>query len=526
MNRRSITGFTGLNRKRCFRTRIFHIIKGEFNPNSFVMVKVLYILAVTMLIFSCQKEYSCEGCTETSLLAPIAAAGPDQEIDLPLDSVMLDGSGSNDPDGVIREWLWSKISGPASFLFSGTSSPGTTVKNLTAGVYEFALRVRDDDGLSSADTLVIRVRDPFQPNRPPVANAGPDLTIFLPVSSGYLDGSSSFDPDHNITDYLWRGLSGPASFSIGNPGTAVTQVTSLVQGVYEFELQVTDAGGLSSKDTVHITVSPVQPPCADCRIAFVSRRDGNPEIYVSTADGATIRRLTYSGGTDEWPAWSPDGTKIAFSSDRSGATEIYVMEADGSNVTRTNFKGWSPAWSPDGTKILFTAVHNGSSGIWLGNVSSGQATLFFDRPGWEDYPAWSPDGSKITLVSDYIGYDLVWDIYTINSDGSGFTALTGNLFDQRDYLVPRWSPDGTKISLLIQWVSTINEVGLMNTDGSGLITLRSDAAPGGSRCWSNDVAKIVYTSLFGSRRDDSWVSANGTAWGTIIEDGWNADFQR
>jgi hypothetical protein len=46
---------------------------------------------------------------------PTAVAGPDQVITLPTDSVSLDGMTSNDPDGTISEWLWKKISGPASF---------------------------------------------------------------------------------------------------------------------------------------------------------------------------------------------------------------------------------------------------------------------------------------------------------------------------------------------------------------------------------------------------------------------------
>ena len=40
-------------------------------------------------------------------------------------------------------------------------------------------------------------------NRPPVANAGPDQTIILPVNSVTLDGSASTDPDGTITSYKW-----------------------------------------------------------------------------------------------------------------------------------------------------------------------------------------------------------------------------------------------------------------------------------------------------------------------------------
>jgi len=75
----------------------------------------------TIVFSSCQKELSCEECKDKNK-SPIAIAGPDQVITLPTDSISLDGSASSDPDGTIREWLWTKISGPASFNIDNTVS--------------------------------------------------------------------------------------------------------------------------------------------------------------------------------------------------------------------------------------------------------------------------------------------------------------------------------------------------------------------------------------------------------------------
>ena len=81
------------------------------------------------------------------------------------------------------------------------------------------------------------------------------------------------------------------------------------------------------------------------QIAFVSNRDGNPEIYVMDADGGNLRRLTNNPARDYAPSWSPDGKRIAFISDRDGharrripglfTSEIYVMDADG-GINRTS----------------------------------------------------------------------------------------------------------------------------------------------------------------------------------------------
>ena len=90
------------------------------------------------------------------------------------------------------------------------------------------------------------------------------------------------------------------------------------------------------------------------RIAFVSDRDGNKEIYVMDTDGQNPTNLT-NNDSDDWNAvWSPNGRRIAFISNRDGNWQIYVMDADGSNPTRfaktsTNYHespAWSSRWQP------------------------------------------------------------------------------------------------------------------------------------------------------------------------------------
>ena len=67
------------------------------------------------------------------------------------------------------------------------------------------------------------------------------------------------------------------------------------------------------------------------RIAFVSLRDGNKEIYIMDGNGENVRRLTNNRASDDAPSWSPNGQEIAFVSNRDGNKEIYVMDANGKN---------------------------------------------------------------------------------------------------------------------------------------------------------------------------------------------------
>jgi dipeptidyl aminopeptidase/acylaminoacyl peptidase len=376
----------------------------------------------------------------------------------------------------------------------------------------------DKSNQSQAEAAAARRGGPNK--NPPVANAGNDITIILPTNTVNLNGSAS-DADNNITSYLWTKISGPSSFSIANANALQTQVTNLVQGVYQFELKVTDKTRLVDKDTVQVTVnaqSTQPPPCTTCKIVFVSDRDGNSEIYSCNADGSNIIRLTNDPSDDGQPVWSPDNTKIAFISDRSGTPELYIMNADGSNVVQRTFSGsysQYPTWSPDGTKIAFS-----SYGIFVIDAAGGSPSLLYEGWEYQNHPAWSPDGAKIAFTSVF--YDGRFDYYdylgigTINSDGTGYTLLAG--VDNNWFQHPNWSPDGAKLSFV-----TGNSVAGINWDGSGFAIIRNgDVAYGSRTSWSADGTTIAYTSM---SADVSWVSADGSASGIIITNGWDADWQ-
>lgn len=91
-------------------------------------------------------------------------------------------------------------------------------------------------------------------NHPPVANAGTDVIVVWPADSATLDGSASVDPDNNLKAYRWQKIEGPSAGRLSRPDAATVRVTKLIQGQYAFELMVTDAGGLSSRDTMKVNV--------------------------------------------------------------------------------------------------------------------------------------------------------------------------------------------------------------------------------------------------------------------------------
>jgi len=209
------------------------------------------------------------------------------------------------------------------------------------------------------------------------------------------------------------------------------------------------------------------------KIAFVSDRDGNNEIYVMNADGTGVTRLTNDRADDVDPAWSPDGRRIAFAKDG----QIHVMNADGSGVTNltSDFSvNRGPAWSPDGRRIAFHSDRDADGNFVIFEIytmaADGTVPIrLTDLPGDHSSAAWSPDGRTIAFVCQDFSSASARQICAMNADGTDVRVLTDNARDQRD-ADPSFSPDGRKIVFTRTGYGYDGkaEVVTMNPDGSDL----------------------------------------------------------
>ena len=184
-------------------------------------------------------------------------------------------------------------------------------------------------------------------------------------------------------------------------------------------------------------------------IAFVSLRDGNPEIYVMLADGTQQTRLTYAPGGDWRPAWLPDSRHLVFTSDRSGSNDIFLVtvpeplpsaadeeprltpvvsgpsdqrdpavNADNEVVFLAGSPESAALYTADLTTYL-DAEQNGQANVTTSTMPSTGTALFPDTHRAMAHPGWLPDGRVI-----------------FSMDGGIYAALPYAQPDQFEELVP------------------------------------------------------------------------------------------
>lgn len=197
---------------------------------------------------------------------PIADAGPDQSLDVPVTQpVNLDGSASSDPNNDTLTYSWSLTSpaGSGAVLSGASTATPSFVPDLD-GDYTGTLIVNDGTFSSVADSVLISIRV----DDPPTANAGVDQLAFTnaPVT---LDGTGSTDDLTLSTSltYAWTITNKPtgSNTTLSGASTAAPTLTPDLAGNYAIELIVTDASSQSSVgDEVLISASvPNAAPTAD-----------------------------------------------------------------------------------------------------------------------------------------------------------------------------------------------------------------------------------------------------------------------
>lgn len=190
----------------------------------------------------------------TVVTPPTANAGVDKTITLPTNSVSVTGietAGTNP----IASRSWQIISGPLGSTNSAPTSTTTTFGSLVQGTYTAVFTVTDNIGSTASDLMQITVNPAVIIHTPPIANAGGNKSITLPINSVSITGSYTVGTSP-IVSTSWTVISGPAGSTNSAPASLTTTIGSLTVGTYTVRLKVLDNTGDSGIATMQITVNP------------------------------------------------------------------------------------------------------------------------------------------------------------------------------------------------------------------------------------------------------------------------------
>jgi Tol biopolymer transport system component len=133
-----------------------------------------------------------------------------------------------------------------------------------------------------------------------------------------------------------------------------------------------------------------------------------------SADGTEhIRSLPASTAWESFPVLSRDGSRIAYVSNRTGQDEIWIADADGANPTQwTNRSGevLFPQWSPDGRRLAFARLSGDSWDVYVATVDDKKEIRLTSEVSQDDNPSWSADGKWIYFRSDRSGVGQLWKV--------------------------------------------------------------------------------------------------------------------
>jgi predicted esterase len=321
----------------------------------------------------------------TSPGSQIANAGSDVSISLPTNSTTLNGSGSSDPGGAIKQYEWSKVSGPSQYSIGNTKTASTSLTNLAQGTYQFKLTVWDHNWAPTSDLVTITVNASGTGGGGGtgngVANAGADFSVTLP-NNGTLNGSASSDPGGAIKQYEWSWAGGPSQYSISNSKSATTALTSLVAGTYTFKLTVWDHNWVPTSDFVTVTVSGSGSGGGGSTGNGVA--NAGSDISVTLPNSATLNGSASSdpGGTIKAYEWTKVSGPSQFSlANSKAATTSLSNLAAGTYVFKLTV--WDHNWVPTSDEVVVTAQNGsggGSGGGAPGRIPNAGADIYLTLP--------------------------------------------------------------------------------------------------------------------------------------------------
>lgn len=199
------------------------------------------------------------------------------------------------------------------------------------------------------------------------------------------------------------------------------------------------------------------------KIAYVSSKESQNDLYVMDSNGLNAKRLTASTAGEEffYPSFSSDNSKIAFIMALGGSYSLCVINADGGGfeqIKTLDYAAYYPVFSPDGSMIAFSMTEGGNNKIYLIQLATKNIAAFIAGNYNVNYPSFSPDGTKLAFTSDFDGD---FEIYLRDLRTNEIKKLSDNNYHDA---FPRFTPDGSRI-IFSSRKSGNNQIYSMSVEG-------------------------------------------------------------
>lgn len=246
--------------------------------------------------------------------------------------------------------------------------------------------------------------------------------------------------------------------------------------------------------------------CFNTRIAFISDRSGNKELYLAESDGYDSKRITNHGNLVLNPDFSPLGREIMFTSYRQGNPDLYRKEIyTGREARISHNKGLNIAgrYRRDGKEVALTLSRDGNAEIYFIGLDGKIHKRVTNSWGIDVDPSWNPIGDQLAFVSDRQGNPNIFIVDTLSNEVRRLT------YAGRYNATPAWSPDGQRI-IFSRLEDGVFNLFSIRPDGSDERQLTYGAGSKEHPRWSPDSRFVVYSNSISGKKALYIMRADGS----------------
>ncbi len=258
---------------------------------------------------------------------------------------------------------------------------------------------------------------------------------------------------------------------------------------YESETALTRLVAHKFADELMMTYG--EPALFTTKIAFVSNRDGNNELYMMDYDGENQTRLTFNAYQDYMPAWSAEGRRIAYTAYEGEKARLYILhpfEGRRELVFDRGSQAAAPSFSPDGKWLAFFSTESESnSNIYVADGDGKNPRQVTFTKSIDTAPTWAPTSREIAFTSDRLGTP---QIFIMDREGSNIRRVS---FGGTYHDGPAWSPTGDHI-VYVSRVEAVFDLYVLDLRSNQIIKLTEGYSRNESPCWSPDGRHLVFSS--------------------------------